>query len=119
MTSLEPQARSAVANLQEVGGETDNTDEAGEASNLGGTSGRDRGRVLGGSRNLASGNGDGSRGGDGRVVVRRVLGRRNGDVGRGGRRAVVADDGAGRDDRLGDGARAVSDGESGGLLRFS
>lgn len=85
----------------------------GESGNLAGTGGRDLGRSTGTSRRarlaaLTTVAGLTSRvNGDHGGVVAVVGGRRSG--------AVVANDSGGGDDGLGDGARAVSDGEGGGL----
>lgn len=90
----------------------------GESGDLAGTSGGDLGRST---------SGGGSTGTSRRArlaaltTVAGLTGRVNGDQGGvvavvGGRsRAVVADDSGGGDDGLGDSARAVSDGEGGGL----
>jgi hypothetical protein len=91
----------------------------GESGNLAGTGGGDLGRST---------SGGGSTGTSRRArlaaltTVAGLTSRVNGDYGGvvavvGGRRsgAVVANDSGGGDDGLGDGARAVSDGEGGGL----
>lgn len=84
----------------------------GESGDLAGTGGGDLGRST---------SGGGSTGTSRRTRLAGLTGRVNGDHGGvvavvGGRsRAVVADDSGGGDDGLGDSARAVSDGEGGGL----
>lgn len=96
-----------VVDLQEEGGNTGETSKTRETSDLGGGA-RDGGDLgLLGGLGLLRGGGerDGGLGntrnvGDGGVLVGR---------------AVVADDSAGGDHGLGDGARAVGDGQSGGL----
>lgn len=84
----------------------------GESGDLAGTGGGDLGRST---------SGGGSTGASRRARLAGLAGRVNGDNGGvvavvwGRSRAVVADDSGGGDDGLGDGARAVSDGEGGGL----
>lgn len=101
-----------MVDLQEEGGETGETGNTREASDLGGAGGGNGRRGLGGL--LTRGRNGGASGlgntRDGAVGVGRR--RRNGGGLLG---AVVADDGGGGDHGLGDGARAVGDGQSGGL----
>lgn len=91
-----------VVDLQEESGNTGKTSEASETSDLGGSArdGGDHGGLglLRGGRGGAGGLGNTRNLGNGGVLVGR---------------AVVADDSAGGDHRLGDGARAVGDGEGG------
>lgn len=103
-----------MVDLQEEGGQTGETGNTREASDLGGTGGGNGRRGLGGL--LTRGRNGGASGlgntRDGAVGVGR---RRRDSGGLSGLRAVVADDGGGGDHGLGDGARAVGDGQSGGL----